>query len=202
MLKYHIYVSATKVEMLFPQVPPRFLQAAEAELGINLGVLTGSLKGGSPEQSSALTGKLKVLDAYIRKHEKVGSVLSPGAWFAGNELLRWGVVEEYASDIALFTGSIGATTLALLGSSESIIGARETAESKHDPFYYTLKFFNSVVADGELTNEEPTYHSWPEAIEIGAKALPDSATRVEFLARTLHVEDGLVVGTPLYVALA
>jgi hypothetical protein len=113
------------------------------------------------------------------------------------------VVEEYAADIALFGGQVGGRTMALLGSSESVIGVTNTSSAQHAPFYYTLRFLNDI-AEGHapLSGKDPPYYSWEDAIKIGLRALPPTDHRLEFLAKVIHVESGLVVGTPLYVALA
>lgn len=189
--------------MLYPQIPPDFLAAAEAELKVNLGVISTGLKSRSPDPPKELAGRTGVLAEYIRKYEKVGSPDAPETWFQSEARLRWGVVREYASDIALFGGRIGNRTVALLGSSESILGAAETGESQHALFYYTLRFFNGVL-DGhaQLTGEQPPYFSWRDAVDIGLRALPGTEHQVNFLARVVYAERELLVGTPLYVALA
>lgn len=203
MLRYYIYISKTKVDMLYPQIPADFLAAAEAEVRINLGVISTGLKSRSPEAPKELAGRAGVLAEYIRKHEEVGTPDAPKTWFQSAARLKWGVVREYASDIALFGGRIGNRTVALLGSSESILGAAETAETQHAPFYYTLGFFNGVL-DGyaELAGSEPPYFSWRDAVDIGLRALPNTEHQIDFLARVVHAEGDLLVGTPLYVALA
>jgi hypothetical protein len=115
--------------------------------------------------------------------------------------LKSGIVREYVSDIALFGGRLGDTTVALLGSSASMIGSATTTSADHSPFYYTLQFFNDVAELHAPEDHEPPYFSWHEAVEIGLRALPEAEVDMEFLARVIHTEDGLVVATPLYVAL-
>jgi len=203
MLKYYVYISETKVSMLYPQIPSAFLSTAEAELKVNLGVVSTGLKSRSPEQTKELAGRVGVLAAYLRKHEKIGTLDEPQTWFQAVADLHWGVVTEYASDIAFFGGRVGDRTLALLGSSESIVGAAQTSESQHASYYYTLKFFNGVVkGQARLTNDKPPYHSWHGAVEIALGALPESTSRLDFLARLIHQDGDLLVGTPLYVAFA
>jgi len=55
MLKYYVYISATKVGMLYPQIPADFLRGAEAELKINLGVISTSVKSRGPEEAKELS---------------------------------------------------------------------------------------------------------------------------------------------------
>jgi hypothetical protein len=201
-LKYFVYISKTKVDMLFPQIPPAFLAGAEAELKVNLAVFSAGLTSRNADPPTELAGRVGALAKYIREHEKVGTLDAPGDWVYGTEWLRWGVVKEYASDIALFGGRVTDRTAALLGSRDSILGNPDTGKASHAPFYYTLRFFNDVVQGrAELGGEKPPYYSWREAVDIGLRALPNSPNRLEFLAKVLHLEGELVVATPLYVAL-
>jgi hypothetical protein len=202
MLKYYIYISETKVNMLYPQIPAAFLSAAESEVKVSLGVVSTSLKSRGPEQAKELAGRVGVVAGYLRKHEKVGTPAEPQTWFQAEADLRWGVVREYASDIAFFGGRVGSRMLALLGSSESIVGAAQTSEAQHAPYYYTLRFMNGIVeGQADLGRAKMPYYSWPQAVEIANAALVGSMTRLEFLARLVHQEGDLVVGTPIYVAL-
>jgi len=203
MLKYYVYISEAKVSMLYPQIPPAFLSAAEAELKVNLGVVSGGLKSQSPEHSKELASQVGTLAAYLRKHEKIGTLDEPQAWFQATADLHWGVVTEYVSNIAFFGGRVGDRTLALLGSSESIVGAAQTSEAQHASYYYTLRFFKGIVKGQERpTRDKPPYYSWQGAVEIALRALPESTNRLDFLARLIHQDGDLLVGTPLYVAFA
>jgi len=203
-MKYYVYISKTKVDMLYPQIPPDFLASAEADLRVNLGVLSAGLKSRSPETSQELAGRVGVLSAYLRDHESVGTPDAPQYWFQAVAPLRWGVVREYAADIVFFGGQIGSRTVVLLGSSESIVGAAQTADAQHAPFHYTLSFLNAVLEGRtELTDKQASrLLSWPHAVDTCFRTVPKSEQRIDFLARMLHAEGDLLVGTPLYAALA
>ncbi|MFL6546991.1 MAG: DUF7019 family protein [Candidatus Udaeobacter sp.] len=43
-MKYYLYISGTKVDMLYPQLPPAFLRGAEADFKINLGIVSSGVK--------------------------------------------------------------------------------------------------------------------------------------------------------------
>jgi hypothetical protein len=80
-----------------------------------------------------------------------------------------------------------------------VIGEVQRNESGHSPFYYTLKFLNCMVG-GEPPSGNPDYYSYREAFDIASAAAPLEAEAV-FFAKTLHQEPGLVIATPLYVAI-
>lgn len=214
MLKYYVYISTTKVDMLYSQIPPAFLKGAEAELKINLGVISTSLKGRGPEEAKELPARVAAVGSYIRNQNEVGTVENPKQWIEGVTSMRWGCVREYASDIAFFGGTVGKKTIALLGSSESIVGAPKVSESNHAPFYYTMKFFNQMLLNRrfkeadvwssphEDTEGKPPYYSYAKSVDIALEALAGSDANLEFLALVLHEENKLIVATPLYVALS
>jgi uncharacterized protein DUF7019 len=56
MLKYYIYVSKAKVDMLLPQVPLTFKTKFDAEIGVHIGILSGKI-------SSNLTNKSRDADS-------------------------------------------------------------------------------------------------------------------------------------------
>jgi hypothetical protein len=213
MLKYYVYISATKVDMLYPQIPPAFLKGAEAELKISLGVISSGLKTHGPEEAKELPARAAAVESYLRNQREVGTIDDPKSWLGGVALMRWGCVQEYASDIAFFGGQAGGRTVALLGSSDSIVGAPKVAESNHAPFYYTMKFFNQKLlnrgfkAPGkwdkprEDSEGEPAYYSYAESVDIAFQSLAGTEANLEFLAFVLYKEENLIVATPLYVAL-
>jgi hypothetical protein len=211
MLKYYVYISATKVEMLYSQIPADFLKGAEAELKVNLGVISTSVKGRGPEEAKELSARVAAVGSYIRDHDEVGTVENPKSWIEGIASMRWGCVREYASDIAFFGGKLGTRTLALLGSSESLIGEPKVSEANHASFYYTMRFFNAMLANRRFKEErdwrfenaeKPPYNSYAKSVDIAYGALAGTEANLEFLALVLHQEEKLVVATPLFVALA
>jgi hypothetical protein len=220
MLKYYLYISRTKVDMLFPQIPRDVLAGIEPEVRVNLGLLSGGVKRGRVPPPDELPYRLAVVVAYIRKHEKVGTPANPETWVEAVAPLQFGVVGEHEADIAFFGGLVDDQILALIGSSESIVGGVQTTEAQHAPLYYTLRFLNESLfndgfrapdtrqtilgarPDGEANWDQPPSVTWRQAVEIAMQAIPRAPQTMEFLARIIHTEARLVVGTPLYVALS
>jgi hypothetical protein len=196
---YFVYLSQTKVNMLYPQIPQRLSRSLEAEVKANIGFLQATVRGGKaagPEDSHA---RVSVVTSYLEKHDKVGTVAQPERYIKDTATLKYGVVSEYASDIAFFGGGLGSTDIGLIGSSESMVGEVQRCESGHAPFYYTLRFLNSMT-DHESSTRNPPYFSYRKAFDIASAAAPLEAQAV-FFAKTLHQEPGLVIATPLYVAI-
>lgn len=78
--KYYVYISATKVDMLYSQIPPAFLKGAESEIKVNLGVISTSLKGRGPDEAKELPARLAAVSSYIRNEDEIGTVLHPKQW--------------------------------------------------------------------------------------------------------------------------
>jgi hypothetical protein len=134
----------------------------------------------------------------------VGTPANPQLWFDAVALLRWGVLRDYASDIALFVGCVDNRTIALIGSSESLVGAARTSDAQHSLDYYTLRFLNRVIEKGPaLLGQVPIAAVLGEMPSTSALAgYLRAERRMTFLALTIHADADVLVGTPLYVALA
>lgn len=196
---YFVYLSQTKVDMLYPQIPRRLARSLEAEVKANAGFMQATVRGGKTAEPEDPYARVSVVASYLEKHDKVGTVAQPERYISDTATLRYGVVGEYASDIAFFGGSVGSTEIGLIGSSESMVGEVRRDESGHAPFYYTLKFLNRM-ADSESSPGDPEYYSYREAFNI-ASAAASLEAEATFFAKTLHQEPGLVIATPLYVAI-
>lgn len=181
--KFYIYMSHTKVDMLYSQLPSTFRRDSEAE-------------------QAFMPTKLMAIRRYIENCEEVGTIQEPKTYISGTLPLRYGIVTEYASDIAYFGGKIDGQTLSLIGASASLVGAVKTTESNHAPFYYTMRFLNQIVHADAPVNGQPDYYSFKKASKIALGCVPPEKYNLEFLAKVLYKEPNLVVATPLYVAIA
>src|ERR1700730_5580390 len=150
-MKYYLYTSATKVEMLYPQIPPDFLKSLSAELSFNIGVVATKLKAEATEKSDNLFSKVEIVSKYIKQSERVGTVENPEEYIAGALPLRYGVRSDYRASIVFFGSRIGTLLFGMIGSPESLIGAKKNPEtSEHSVNYYVLKFLRTAIEDENL----------------------------------------------------
>jgi hypothetical protein len=139
-LRYYVYISQTKLEILTPQIPARFLRSVEAEIKINAAVLTAGVKKSISDPSPELAAKAGVLGDYLEKQRGwVGTVANPGRFVKGVARLQYGVMQDYWAELALFGGVVDEVKLALIGSPASLIGAAADASANHSLNYYVLK---------------------------------------------------------------
>lgn len=200
-LQYFVYLSETKIEMLYPQIPRRLARSLEAEVTANAGIVQATVRGGKTAILDDLYAHATVVTNYLEKHDKVGTVAQPGNYIKDTATLKYGIVAEYASDIAFFGGSVGSVSIGLIGSTYSMVGEVQRKETGHSPFYYTLKFLNRATDDYGSALAQPEYYSYREAFDI-ASAATSLEAEATFFAKTLYREPGLVIATPLYVTLA
>src|SRR5713226_1503109 len=114
-LKYYLYVSDSKLSMLYDQMPEKTRSKLAAELKIDLKVVSATVKKGEAQQNQL--SKLRVLSEYLNESEEVGSIEFPGKYFSGCVHMRWGIWGEDWSPpderIVYFTGQSAGTTVGL-----------------------------------------------------------------------------------------
>lgn len=116
-LRYYVYVSDAKVDMLFAQIPPRLRNRIAAELKLDLKVVSASVSPKDREENRF--SKLALVERYVRKHVELGSVDEPRAYFAGSLRMRWGPL--YDGRIVYFGGVTDRTVLGLAGSRRHVV---------------------------------------------------------------------------------
>ena len=170
-MKYYVYVSDTKVDMLYSQIPQNILKKIAAEININLGIFSLNVKG-KENQEKTRYEKLRLVVNYIENNMDVGTVDEPKAYFKGSLLMRWGA---FASDSRLmyFSGKTRQTILGLGGSIAHVIGKRKgesevSGGSSSSDIYNILhkelnlpeKYgFNEDYSEGEYGILYATYHA-------------------------------------------
>jgi hypothetical protein len=216
-MRYYLYISDVKVNMLWAQVTARLRRRLAHELGIKLEtVAKGPLDGPA---GTMRYERLDVVVAYINRYERVGTVDEPARFFRGNMRMRWTPdlsheVLELAGfpNMVYFGGTTGDTVLGLGGSQGHVIGGAGGSPQSSDAYLSstTLTYFlRTMFHEGEI----PEDTSVPEQRDRSLEAIVDITgalggpwQTMEFLA--LRVAEGRVkgghvlLGTPLYVALS
>lgn len=159
-MKYYIYISDAKVNMLFDNIPQDFLGSLSGELKINLGLISTTFK---EKSSNTIISKLHVVENYIEKHMSPGTVDKPNSYFKGKLPMRWGPLREHPG-VTYFGGSTEKTELGMIGSEcHTIQGGKSEAET----YISNYALFNSVLQK-ELGSE----------LEQGFLDLPDSTSKL------------------------
>jgi hypothetical protein len=224
-IKYYLYISETKVEMLFAQIPRTFLSGLSAELKVNLGLLSTTLKQDADQETKF--AKLTAVVRFLEENEPLGTVDQPESYFKGQMSMTWGPYETFnyrakgPSPLVYFGGETDRTIVGLGGSSQNMIGApgRSSAHSHSATPVMVARIYEGLELP--IPENEKAFH-WvgkensgmvAMAVDLATSQMEGAKEKVEFFARRLafypsgahhaHRRDmNILLGTPLYVALA
>ena len=80
-IEYYLYISESKVNMLFPQIPQETKGKLGAEVEASLGVLKAKVKSEKESQPKEnLIAQLQAVVDYLKRSEQPGSVDKPKSW--------------------------------------------------------------------------------------------------------------------------
>jgi hypothetical protein len=120
-VKYYLYVSDAKLEMLYAQMPARMRDKIAAELKIDLKIIGATISAKSRPETRY--GKLDLVREYLSKTTPVGTVADPQSYFAGTMSMRWGLITgPDTGRIVYFGGEQDSAILGLAGSRHHVVG--------------------------------------------------------------------------------
>ena len=207
-MKYFLYISTLKVNMLFDQIPSQIKKRIAAELKIDLGVFSTTIK--TLPDSETTISKLQLVLKHLEREGEIGDVWTPKAYFEGTMNMNWGTIifarqeEPSVKDMVRFGGIIDKIRVCLVGSNAHMLG--EAGKPVHAD-YSRPSFIRSVaddVRDASVDEFEADYAARDLLANIDRGV--DDTQSVEFVAKTYLVEDekhgAIRLGSPLFVASA
>lgn len=203
-LRYYVYISDSKVEMMLPQIDPGFGRASESEVGFDLKLASAKRKVGA---TSNRVARLERVVRYLDDFADVGTVDEPGQYFRGRMPMRWGPV---MSSLVYFGGATERTVVGLGGAAGHLHGEKGVA----DPFAPSslpgiVEGLRGVLAADGATGQ-------PEALaaaHLAHRQLRGTEQHLEFVAKRLaygpspypeldpYEGMNVLVGSPIFVAL-
>ncbi len=215
-MKYYLYVSRLKVELLYPQIPQQQRRKLAAKLAVEI----------TPDDSQGLTqealfAKTKIVVCFLEEQGLLGRVDEPHAYFKGELLLQWG---RYlgSNELVYFGGTTEKTIVGLGGSLNHVIGqvgASCAESSSATPALVNVLSRELGLGQPErspfnLAGRDPTSMALA-AVELASRQMAGPAERIEFVARKLLCwpENGVeyswrgksglrvLLGTPIYASL-
>jgi Family of unknown function (DUF7019) len=219
-LRYYLYISDAKLDMLFDQIDRSILKRIVAEVKVDLKLASVTLRGAdSPGPSRA--AKLRVVERYIEANHHVGDIWVPGRqFFRGRLEMWWGWVP--AREAAVWFQNIqteGSPCVVLVGSRYHVLGESRMEWVPNSALpSITVALENANVLGGpqipQAIGKEKLPADWLTNVWFMWGAQGDTlglpSQWVDFLAvplvETQFEFDGestrVVLATPLYVALA
>ncbi|MGW1254773.1 DUF7019 family protein [Streptomyces sp. NPDC002513] len=141
-LRYFVYVSDSKLDMLYEQIDPALRRRVSAEARVDLKLASVTLKQAEAPEASRMA-KLRLVEHYIDTHHQIGTIQAPGqSFFRGSMPMQWGwlAIQDYrinpvtegdvtrytTPSTAFFKGRLGSDLVVLAGSQHHVMGARPT----------------------------------------------------------------------------
>jgi hypothetical protein len=202
-VKSYIYRSQPKIDLLWEQLNSKKIEKYSAELKLNFGVVSGSIKSHPLEET--LHARLEVVLEHLKRERQIGGLAEPSTFVRGVLPMTWQELgvrrDEDAPKMVLFSGRHDQPQLlvALVGSVAHVSGMSGLEPATFS--YIQPSFWNRIVEtlasprDDELRNEVRNLRyemEWHDTVP--------QEVRVEFVAKTYFSRDGFFVGSPLYVA--
>jgi hypothetical protein len=210
-MKYYIYRSLQKIDMLWEQLSSKNIEKYSAELKISLGLLTGSIKSESSEKN--LHARLETVVKHLEQEDLIGGSTNPLAFVRGVLPMTWQEVNFYrgASDqrMVLFSGYLPAVLdqpeawVGLIGSAAYVSGMNDLKAATLG--YAQPSFWTRIIEELSAPSEEEikeNLYDLDNQIDYQARRRQDGPPkqRLEFVAKTFFSWKGFIVGSPLYVA--
>ena len=211
-MNYFVYISDSKVEMLYEQMPLPIREKLSFELSIDFGVVKA--KFANTDKETSRTTKLKLIEKFISK--KTGTLLAPRSYFHGEMDMIWGPYHDY-ENFVYFGGANENIHVGLGGTLTNCIGVpKKTTE---EPTSYSLSPYlvSALAKKKELPDPQKAFTSRhrvkkldEEAISAVVVANSNSLLprqKMKFLAKRIISGSAdesdnrpVLIGTPIYVA--
>ncbi|MGH6655927.1 MAG: DUF7019 family protein [Actinocrinis sp.] len=212
--RYYVYISRAKLDVLMPQLPTWHLPSVRVKIETKIMKSTLAAEWPVDAAEPGLVAKAGIVGNYLeRRPEWVGTVKAPRSYIKGAGSLRYQIVRTGAVPLVVFSGNVDGVELALVGFEGFLVGAACEVAASHS----IEKFIQGYVGGGRRPAREAGGAGDGVVDRQGAAGpvvpgsdsgpAPADAWRpdcfgLEFLAVPLYRCNGMLVATPLYVALA
>ncbi len=221
-IKHYLYISDTKLDLLYQQLkaPGKTKNGFEWHLNLPGLKLAGKTER---EEEDSCEDKLKAVISALEQSGLVGTIDAPKEYFKGNVPMRWGSIRDWGrpateSPLTYFGGQTAATMFGLGGSTRHVIGnagyaSTDARSSAPSIIGEILRGMNEPV-DGWKTafkDADNSNYGTFDAIKWANRNLAWAfEQQLEFYAKTLvsgefHGDDGepifVTLGSPIYVSL-
>lgn len=222
-LKYFLYISDSKLEMLHEQIAKGDARRVAVEWKLDGKVVSVSRKNEQDRRENRHEKLMAVLDALERK-ALIGTIDEPLDYFRGSVGMRWGMFQDWGRPegeppLVYFGGRTRKTIFGLGGSSKHVVGFQGAtctgSRSSTPALVGALLKGTGIKGKGWEGDGWTSYCDEEDALAAvmwATETLRPPNTNLEFVAKTLlsgKVRDSILtnnkfmrslLGTPLYVA--
>ncbi|GLY70252.1 DUF7019 family protein [Amycolatopsis taiwanensis] len=160
-LRFYLYISDTKLDMIFDQIDPSIRRRVSAEAKVDLKVASLALRQPDPAPATRIA-KLRMIERYLDRHHQVGKSVNTGnLYFRGVMPLQWGWLGQGYDpdsptdgyDMVFFRGRKAGETVMLAGSRHHVLGEQPAPGNKRLSAHSATPNILAVV--GEQISRRP-----------------------------------------------
>lgn len=211
-LKYYVYVSPSKIDMLFSQMPRTLRRAIAKKRHVEI----ESPQLGEP----TIYSKIAVVSEYLEQRHLAGTIDKPGPYFRGSLLMRWGPYGLNGGDGLVYFGAVtDVCILGLGGSMGNVIGS--VGGSHPHSRSWTPALTAALIKELDWSPDDTSRLNLDDAsltlraVELASEQMSGVRQTIEFVARKLLCwpDDGIpsnwqprggkrvLLGSPVFAAL-
>jgi hypothetical protein len=188
-MKYYLYISDAKVDMLFPQVPHDIKSKVAHEYKFDVKLFSASRKTETESEENRIARLEAVVD-FIRDYGKLGTADHPDDFIADSLAMRWGPYSnEAAREIVLFEGNTADTVVVLGGSSRHVVGnAGQSLATSSSSTPALIRYLTERAASDEMSGSGASGDEMIRAAILAARTTQrpyEPLQNVEFVAKRL-----------------
>lgn len=209
--------------MLLAQISPDAKKKVATELKLDVKVLAVTRKIEREEGANRFE-RLNAVVKFLQEFAAIGTIDSPEEFFQGTLPMRWGpyadrFIPTGDEPLVFFGGTTRRTIVGLGGSARHVVGnAGDSAPHSHSAMPYLIAYLQGKVGDGSevfpVVGPMATSDPALVATHLATTGMAGTEQNLEFLAKRLAFGPSpypqrdavagmnVVLGTPLYVALA
>ena len=218
-MDYYLYISDSKVDMLFSQIPQKTKSKITSEFGVNTGLVKAAVKSERDIAPSASSiARLQAVTKHIRQSEKIGTINDPASWIEDTQYARI-IFLRSNKNIVFFVGKTSSENRFALGGSAAHIfsgpGPKPEGVTIGWSFLpYLLQGLETIVRGREISGFSMKslakgYESeWMDIIKTAEGSALEPEIKINFMVKRLLIgeyenDSGVgILATPLYVSMA
>ena len=211
-VKFYLYISDAKVDMLLPQIPHETKKKIATEFGFDFKIFKAGRKSEEDTEDNRIT-RLEAVVAFLREYGNLGSIDKPDDFIEGSALMAM----QSDREIVLFTSVGERTVVCLGGSSRHLLGNPPIADGsrmtsmacgiyqwleEHEKDPDALHGFSPTWSIAWLAEKSVKDHIIPKQhVEFVAKRLLFEPNSEAEDAEGSNSPSHILLATPLYVAM-
>jgi hypothetical protein len=206
-MKYYVYISDAKVDMLLEQFDEQNTRKIATSLGFDWKILSAK-RTVEFETKVNRSARLETVVSYIQKYGSIGSVDEPDQYIADTVPMVLDVFQDGDGGPSLMylTGRTDKTVVGLGGSTKFMLGEDRNAKGfPHTASSQVYRILRRELNQGEIDDDDA--RGGLSSVIFAERAIRGPKEEYEFVAKRLGYSPdcrgmGALLATPLYIAMA